>query len=69
MANIYSEVGRAYNARRNGSSSDENTAVIRAIDLFDATTEDLIQKKLIRAKEIQQLIFEHKEHVDQNAPE
>ena len=52
MGNIYSEVGRSFNAKRRGDTESAQTAAVRAIDLFDATTEVLIAKKSIKAKEV-----------------
>ncbi len=52
MGNIYSEVSRSFNARRNKNSEYETLSMIRAIDLFDATIECLIKKKSIKAKEV-----------------
>jgi hypothetical protein len=52
MGNIYSEVGRAFNAKRSGKLENENLAIIRVIDLFDATVESLVQKKSIKSKEV-----------------
>jgi hypothetical protein len=52
MGNIYSEIGRSLNAKRTGRISDRDQAIIRALDLFDATTENLVRKKSIRLKEI-----------------
>jgi hypothetical protein len=52
MGNIYSEVGRSLNAKRTGRKSERDQAIIRAIDLFDATTENLVKKKSVRLKEI-----------------
>ena len=52
MGNIYSEVGRSFNAKRRGDTESAQTAVIRAIDLFDATTDILITKKSVKAKEV-----------------
>jgi hypothetical protein len=52
MGNIYSEVGRSFNAKRSGKTDYENLATIRAIDLFDATVEILVQQKSIKAKEV-----------------
>jgi hypothetical protein len=52
MGNIYSEVGRSFNARRTGNREKENMATLRALDLFDATVDSLIQKKSIKAREV-----------------
>ena len=52
MANISSEVGRSFNARRQGQAENENLAIIRALDLFDATIDNLIANKSIRSKEV-----------------
>lgn len=52
MGNIYSEVGRSLNAKRAGRIPEMNQAIIRALDLFDATTKNLAHEKSIRLKEI-----------------
>jgi hypothetical protein len=52
MGNIYSEIGRSFSAKRRGDTESAQTAAIRAIDLFDATTDDLITKKSVKAKEV-----------------
>ncbi|HUD05310.1 MAG TPA: hypothetical protein VMR18_00100 [Candidatus Saccharimonadales bacterium] len=52
MGNIYSEVGRSFKAKRSGKVDNQNLAATRAIDLFDATVETLIEKKSIRATEV-----------------
>lgn len=52
MGNISSEVGRSFNARRQGQSEKENMAMVRALDLFDATIDSLIANKSIRSKEV-----------------
>ncbi|HVC36330.1 MAG TPA: hypothetical protein VNE40_02700 [Candidatus Dormibacteraeota bacterium] len=52
MGNIYSEVGRSFNAKRQGQTERKDQATTRAIDLFDATIEDLTNKKSVRSKEV-----------------
>jgi hypothetical protein len=52
MGNIYSEVGRSFNARQQGQLDRKNLATTRAIDLFDATIEDPKNKKSGRAQEV-----------------
>ncbi len=52
MGNISSEVGRSIKAKRQGNLEDFEAAVVRALDLFDATTHILIQQKSVRAKEV-----------------
>jgi hypothetical protein len=52
MGNIYSEIGRSFNAKRSGKLEDETLAATRAIDLFDATVETLIEKRSVKAKEV-----------------
>jgi hypothetical protein len=57
MGNIYSEVGRSFNAKRRQDNANYVQAVTRAIDLFDATIDVLIarhspqSKEVLRAKE------------------
>ena len=58
MGNIGSEVGRAIAAHRNGNTPRETRAVDRAIDLFSATVEVLINteysyrlKEVLRARD------------------
>ena len=52
MGNIYSEVGRSFKTIGQVDSKDHFEATVRAIDLFDATVEALIQKKSPKAKEV-----------------
>lgn len=52
MGNIYSEVGRSFNAKRGGKLENETLAAARAIDLFDATVATLIKKKSVKAREV-----------------
>ncbi len=52
MGNISSEVGRSIKAKRQDNSEDFEAAVARALDLFDATTDILIQQKSVRVKEV-----------------
>ncbi|HEY1645016.1 MAG TPA: hypothetical protein VGF75_01350 [Candidatus Saccharimonadales bacterium] len=52
MGNIYSEVGRSFNAKRLGQLERKNQATTRAIDLFDATLDDLTKKKSVRSREV-----------------
>lgn len=50
LGNIGSEVGRALRQKRNGE--DFQAAMIRALDLFDATVELLVRSKSCRTKEV-----------------
>lgn len=52
MGNIGSEVGRAINAKKQGDLISMTAAFYRGLDLIDATTEGLIEKKSPRAKEV-----------------
>jgi len=52
MGNIYSEVGRSHNAKRNNDMKACQQATFRAIDLFDTTVDVLSQQKSPRAKEV-----------------
>jgi len=52
MGNIYSEVGRSINAKRLGDNQSCEFAVIRALDLFDATVENLVKHGSVRSKEV-----------------
>ena len=52
MGNLASEVGRAINAKKQKDTENMDNAVIRALDLFDATIESLIKTKSIRAEEV-----------------
>lgn len=58
MGNIYSEVGRSFKSISSVDSEEHQAAVARAVDLFDATAEVLIEKKspkvreVLRAKEV-----------------
>jgi hypothetical protein len=58
MGNIGSEVGRSIAAHRNNDSAREARAIDRAIDLFGATTEALLEtphrhrlKEVLRARD------------------
>ena len=52
MGNIYSEVGRSFNAKKHNDTKGCEQATIRALDLFDATVDALIRQKSMRAKEV-----------------
>lgn len=52
MGNIYSEVGRSFKTRNQKNTVDHDAAVMRAIDLFDATVQSLIDIKSPKAKEV-----------------
>lgn len=52
MGNIYSEVGRSINAKKSDDPEGFKLALIRVLDLFDATVECLINQKSVRAKEV-----------------
>src|SRR5581483_8486499 len=52
MGNIYSEVGRSIKANKENKPLKDNEALIRAIDLFDATIDALIAQHSPRAKEV-----------------
>jgi len=52
MGNIGSEVGRAINAQRAGREERVQGAIERALDLFSATTEQLVQEKSYRLREV-----------------
>lgn len=52
MGNISSEVGRAFKAKRQGDDDDSRQALIRALDLFDATAEVQLKIHPVRVKEI-----------------
>ena len=52
MGNISSEVGRAINAKEQNNIEKMENAVIRALDLFDATIDCLIKTKSIKSKEV-----------------
>jgi hypothetical protein len=52
MGNISSEVGRAINAKKQNNKENMENAIIRALDLFDATTLNLIKIKSIRSREV-----------------
>jgi hypothetical protein len=52
MGNIYSEVGRSINAKQQNKQQDCDYAVVRALDLFDATVDDLVRQKSPRTKEV-----------------
>lgn len=52
MGNIYSEVGRSIIAKKHNKQQDCDFAVVRALDLFDATVDDLVKQKSPRTKEV-----------------
>jgi hypothetical protein len=52
MGNIGSEVGRSIRAKQAGEQEAFNGALERALDLFDATTEELVANKSPRAREV-----------------
>ncbi len=52
MGNISSEVGRAINAKKQNNKENMENAIIRALDLFDATTANLIKIKSVRSREV-----------------
>ena len=52
MGNVSSEVGRAINATRAGKEKRAQGAIDRAVDLLDATVEDLVAQKSPRVKEV-----------------
>jgi hypothetical protein len=52
MGNIYSEVGRSFNAKRQHREDDMKSALTRALDLFDATVEMLVSQQSPRTKEV-----------------
>jgi len=45
LGNIGSEVGRSFNAIKKGDKNTSELAMIRALDLFDATTTSLLTQK------------------------
>lgn len=52
MGNIYSEVGRSFVAQKSANSERSTAALIRALDLFDATVSCTVAQKSPRTKEI-----------------
>ena len=52
MGNIASEVGRSFNYRRQAREAECEAAMVRALDLFDATTTTLIARKSPKTKEV-----------------
>lgn len=52
LGNVYSEVGRSFNAKRHNDSQGCEQAMIRALDLFDATAEILVKQRSPKAKEV-----------------
>ncbi|MHB8443110.1 MAG: hypothetical protein ACYDAS_01955 [Patescibacteria group bacterium] len=52
MGNIYSEISRAFKAKRENNKQYETLSVTRALGLFDATIDTLIKKNSIRTKEV-----------------
>ena len=52
MGNIYSEVGRSFVSQRASNGERATMALIRTLDLFDATTECLVAEKSPRVREV-----------------
>jgi hypothetical protein len=55
MANIGAEVGRTFGAIKRGDTAMAEMAMVRALDLFDATVEQnsfVRNKEILRAKEV-----------------
>lgn len=52
MGNIYSEVGQSFSAQKLNDTKAKDAAMVRAIDLFDATTEELVKNKSPKTKEV-----------------
>lgn len=52
MGNISSEVGRSFSYLRRNDQEMAQNAMIRAIDLFDATSSALVKDKSPRVKEL-----------------
>ena len=52
MGNIYSEVGRAFNAKNRNDVADRQAAINRAIELFDATVNAHTIVKSPKSREI-----------------
>lgn len=52
MGNIYSEIGRAFNARRSNDTVNSQAATYRAIDLFDLTARNLATRHSPKTKEV-----------------
>lgn len=56
MGNIYAEVGRTFLAKKAGETDKSEAAMVRSLDLFDATAEANSKspklKEILRAREI-----------------
>ena len=52
MGNIGSEVGRAIKSHKNGQEERVAAAIARALDLFSATTEQLVAEQSPRLREV-----------------
>ncbi len=52
MGNIGSEVGRTFSAGRRNDSESAERAVVRALDLFEATAQLFAEQKSPRTKEV-----------------
>ncbi|NHM16247.1 hypothetical protein GMI69_06195 [Eggerthellaceae bacterium zg-887] len=52
MGNISSEVGRSIAAERRGNIKRRDAAIERALDLFDATQEQLVRERSPRLREV-----------------
>ncbi len=52
MGNIYSEVGRTFKAKQSCDQGRYEQALTRAIDLFDATSAALLERRSPKLKEV-----------------
>lgn len=52
MGNIGSEVGRSINAKHAEDKESFEGALLRTLDLFDATVEVLVARQSVRAREV-----------------
>jgi hypothetical protein len=52
IGNIGSEVGRAISAERRGDETSKDSAIARALDLFNATSDGLARQKSPRLREV-----------------
>ncbi len=52
MGNIYSEVGRTFSAKQRNDSDGSQAAFVRALDLFDASSEGLTKQRSPKLREL-----------------
>ena len=67
MGNIYSEVGMSFAAKRSHNEERAEAAKVRAIDLFNATTQALANESSPKLKEVLRAKEQYLEALDTNS--